>query len=137
MKTLKVPPKFDRLKLILIGIVGVILIVIGNFISGPSSHELQDDSSVLFELREYQALLAAELEKIVSSLDGVGDVHVSVALDAGPQIVYVTNTTTSRNSQSEPVSGGQNSLTVSESETSQVVTGREWVPETYLCKKKF
>ncbi|HHY12909.1 MAG TPA: hypothetical protein GX529_09810 [Firmicutes bacterium] len=142
MKALQVPfLKSDYLKLVLVGMLGVVLIVIGSFMSGSGKATIPDDHRILAELREYQNILAKQLEEVVSAVQGAGKVHVSIALERGPETVYVTNTTLSRNSQSESTSQGQTRQTITESETSQVVTGRisgsgdSLIPEKVIAPK--
>lgn len=142
MRALQLPFfKSEYLKLVLVGILGVILIVTGSLMSRPGKPKTSDDDLILSELREYQEALAQELETAVSHVEGAGKVRVSIALERGPETVYVTNTSVSKNSQSETTSQGQTRQTVTESQTAQAVMGRgsgsndSLIPEKVMAPK--
>lgn len=116
--------KSGYLKLVLVGLVGVLLMILGTIMSGSKTAPSPSGLNALSELKEYQDMLKKQLEEVVSALQGVGKVHVSLVLERGPETIYVTNITISRNSQTESTSQGQTRHTVSESEASQAVTGR-------------
>jgi len=142
VKTLQLPSlKPEYLKLVLVGILGVILIVAGSLMSRPGKSKTSDEEMILLELREYQEALAQDLERAVSYVEGAGKVRVSISLERGPETVYVTNTSISKNSQSETTSQGQTRETVTQSETAQAVMGRgtgssdSLIPEKVMAPK--
>lgn len=133
--------KPEYLKLALVGALGLILIIAGSLMSGSGKAADSGDHHVLSELREYQEALTSQLEQVISAIQGAGKVRVSITMERGPETIYVANTSTSRNAQSESTPQGQSRQTVTETETSQAVTGRgisagdSLIPETVLAPK--
>ncbi len=125
MKGLHIPlMKPNYLKLILLALIGVFLIVAGNFVPSGRTAKNLNNISIVSELKQYQDSITAELKDVISAIEGTGEVRVSIILETGPESIYVTNKSITQNSQSESTSQGQVRETVSQSETSQVVTGR-------------
>lgn len=113
----------DHLRLVLIGLLGIALLWLGSSLT-PSQKPEKADTQVLWDLEEYQARIAREVENVISSVKGVGKVKVKVTLEEGPAVSYVTNETRTTNRSTETSQDGGKRETVSESETSQPVTGQ-------------
>jgi stage III sporulation protein AG len=111
-------------KLALMGLAGVFLIVLGSYISrnektGPATIQYGAPG-----ILEYEDFIAGEVTKAVSAVKGAGEVLVSISLESGPESVYASNNTYSRNTQTELTASGDERMTSSENRTVQPVTGR-------------
>ncbi|MGI6620070.1 MAG: hypothetical protein ACOX35_01275 [Bacillota bacterium] len=130
--------KPEYLKLVLFGVLGLILVIAGSLMSDPGKAADSGEYHGLSGLREYQEALTSQLEQVISAIQGAGRVRVSITLERGHETVYAANTSVSRNTQSESTPQGQTRQTVTETETSQAVTGRglgsndSLLPETVL-----
>lgn len=95
--------------ILLIGLCGIILILI------PVSDREKKESSVVeketigFDVEEYER----KLEKILSQVEGAGDVTVMLSLKSGMETVYATD---SSNQSSESKGGSDSSLSISQDE---------------------
>jgi stage III sporulation protein AG len=87
--------------LVIVGIAGIVLIMLGDFLGGSpkkalSSSELQFDNDAYNA--QYVEKLQKDLTEFISKIEGVGAVEVLVTLETGVQYVYAANTKTSDDS---------------------------------------
>jgi len=87
--------------LVIVGIAGIVLIMLGDFLGSPSkktpsSSELQFDNDA-YNI-QYVEKLQKDLTEFISKIEGVGAVEVLVTLETGVQYVYATNTKSSDDS---------------------------------------
>jgi len=111
--------KGSNLRLILLGALGVLLVVAGSFM-GSGRGNVGEAGDLLTSLQSYERSLAAEVQRIVSSINGVGKVTVSVKLQAGPEKETLWSTQLSSETAVEKGQGN-------ERQTSQETVNRETV----------
>ncbi|MCQ4022085.1 MULTISPECIES: hypothetical protein [unclassified Ruminococcus] len=90
--------KDDKIKKIIIALCigGMILIFLSTFFSGSkgSSNDNANEKTVghsYTDLGEYKTKMEADLSKIISKIDGVGNAEVFLTLDNGSENVYAVN----------------------------------------------
>lgn len=123
----------QNLKLFLIGALGVCLLILGSILGRPAGEKpvLPETDS----LANLEAAMAANIERAVSAIKGVGKVQASVVLAAGPESLYAKNVQRSRTTQSEVSGSGETRENATENETSQPVTGRFGTSESPLVER--
>lgn len=123
----------QNLKLFLIGALGVCLLILGSILGRPAGEKpvLPETDS----LANLEADMAANIERAVSAIKGVGKVQASVVLAAGPESLYAKNVQRSRTTQSEVSGSGEIRENATENETSQPVTGRFGTSESPLVER--
>ena len=123
----------QNLKLFLIGALGVCLLILGSILGRPAGEKpvLPETDS----LANLEAAMAANIERAVSVIKGVGKVQASVVLAAGPESLYAKNVQRSRTTQSEVSGSGEIRENATENETSQPVTGRFGTSESPLVER--
>ncbi|HHW27826.1 MAG TPA: hypothetical protein GXX23_10925 [Firmicutes bacterium] len=123
----------QNLKLFLIGALGVCLLILGSILGRPAGEKpvLPETDS----LANLEAAMAANIERAVSAIKGVGKVQASVVLAAGPESLYAKNVQRSRTTQSEVSGSGEIRENATENETSQPVTGRFGTSESPLVER--
>lgn len=130
--------KGSNLRLVLLGALGVLLVVVGSFM-GAGGRARGEGDELLTSLQTYERDLAEELARIVSSIEGVGRVTVSVKLEAGFEKETLWSTQLSRQSTVENGQGNERQ-TSQESVSQEMVTVRAsgeespFVPRTRLPK---
>ncbi|MBE3520067.1 MAG: hypothetical protein IMW97_07165 [Firmicutes bacterium] len=130
--------KGSTLRLVLLGALGVLLIVAGSFMSSGRAARGEGDE-LLTSLLAYERGLAEEVARIVSSIEGVGRVAVSVKLEAGLEKETLWSTQLSRQSTVEKGQGTERQTSqenVSREMVSARLSGEEspFVPRTRLPK---
>lgn len=90
--------KDDKIKkiIIILGLGGIALIFISNFISGNAGKSGDETSSISAELSydglsEYKKSIEESLSSIISKIDGVGRTDVFLTLENGSENVYAVN----------------------------------------------
>ena len=136
VRTLNLSPvwKSQYLRIVLIGVLGVVLLLIGTFYTGarPAPDAGQFTAG---NLAEQEKAISKAVEDAVSAIRGVGRVQVRVTLEMGPESIYARNVTKSRTSQTETTQAGERRENVTENESSQPVTGRFGTAESPLTEK--
>lgn len=121
--------------LIVLFLVGVVLLTVSNFIpnaklidnpSSDVSSQVEDelpieDSSEADGLAEVEAALENRLETILSTVEGVGNVSVTITLENGPQYVYATNENVNESKVEEKDSNGGQRITTETTNSDQMV----------------
>jgi len=112
---------------------GVCLLILGSILGRPAGEKpvLPETDS----LANLEAAMAANIERAVSAIKGVGKVQASVVLAAGPESLYAKNVQRSRTTQSEVSGSGEIRENATENETSQPVTGRFGTSESPLVER--
>lgn len=112
----------EYVRLLLLGLLGVVLLVAGSMFS--KSSKMSDAQQTGFDVTQYERNLAKEVERVISAIKGAGKVVASVRVQGGPVSEYATNVTRTRNSQTETNPSGDTREVYSEQETVQAVSGR-------------
>ncbi len=130
--------KSSNLRLILLGLLGVMLVVAGSFM-GSGRTIGREGGELLASLQSYERWLAQEAERVVSTIEGVGKVTVSVKLEAGFEKETLWSTQLSRQTTVEKGQGNERQSS-QESVSREMVTTRAsgeespFVPRTRLPK---
>ncbi|ATW24028.1 hypothetical protein [Candidatus Formimonas warabiya] len=118
-------------KLLTIAFVGIVILNFANFFSGPKAADSQasllpknqDTGNDQLVYVPDSNTLESQLENILSEIDGVGDVSVSLVFAEGPTKEYAVNVnTTAREIQEKDQSGGIRT-TNEKTENGQMVMG--------------
>lgn len=82
--------KGKRNLIVAIGMLGIFLIFISNFISfnGKSSTEVEEEPASNLSADTYKSALEQELTSIVSCIDGVGEVRILITMESSTEDVY-------------------------------------------------
>lgn len=125
--------KSQYLQLVLLGVAGVALIIIGGSLQGPAREsEVKEHSSTV--LTQYENEIAREIERVVSTIRGVGKVSASVTLESGPKSMFALNIQGNRSSQKESTSSGEIRESSNETKSSQPVIARLGSGDTPLVE---
>lgn len=130
--------KGSNLRLILLGALGVMLVVAGSFM-GSGRGARGEGGELLTSLQAYERTLADEVARIVSSIEGVGKVTVSLKLEAGFEKETLWSTQLSRQTTVEKSQDNERQ-TSQETVSREMVTARAsgeespFVPRTRLPK---
>lgn len=120
----------NHLKLIWMGVLGVLLIVAGSIFPANSARESNKQSSVPSVLssstpRSYEDVLEAKLSNLLSQMKGAGAVAVSITLESGAMQEYAKNVVReAKTIQEKDTSGGIRSTTESK-ETESILVSKE------------
>lgn len=108
------------LKIIILVIVLFIIVILYFSVNNKSSFEKSSvkDSSNYQTTLEYCAELESKLEKVLSQINGAGQVKVMLTVDGSPEIKYASNTDTKTSSSS-------NGTTTTSSSTPIIVNGTD------------
>lgn len=123
--------------LLVLFLIGMVLLTVSNFI--PSSGENDGDTSAVSSLgqekisqeeapaaetatlAESEADIEERLETILSSVQGVGKVSVTVTLENGPQYIYATNENINESKVEEKDSNGSQRVTTETTNSDEMV----------------
>lgn len=128
--------KSPTLRLVLLGTLGVVLVLLGTAMGSPRA-EKGNDRALLAAVLDYERALASEVARVVSSIEGVGRVTVSVKLEGGFEQETLWSTQLSRQTSVEKGTGNERQ-TSQETLSKETVTARSsgqespFVPRTKL-----
>ena len=97
-------------------VIGLILIGLSNILNTPKDTPIEDSS---FSISKYCSSEEQRLEKILSHIDGVGNVHVMMTLENGVEYRYAADEKQSEDSVFTYSSGSENPSKVEQTENSQ------------------
>jgi stage III sporulation protein AG len=134
---LKIPDNLKKPKTIWIGValfIGLLLINVDRFYPEPATKEAipapispgdrETVPGVATDLATAEVLIEQRLEKILSAIEGAGNVKVTVFLAAGPKYKYAFNTTSNQRSIEEKDREGGTRVTMENNQTKQLVLFR-------------
>ncbi len=111
--------KFGFNIFIILGLLGVILIFLSEFDTKKVNNDKLHN-----EVEDYEQQIKTELESILSTVDGAGDVKVMLTIESGQENIYACQEKTSKDEQSTAgEKNGQRSTY--ENEVVMVTTGSE------------
>ncbi|MHB8758178.1 MAG: stage III sporulation protein AG [Bacillota bacterium] len=136
-------------RIILLLLLGLALILAGTLFNRPkpsSSEPTASDTPQTVTVAgalddpkgyaEYEKYLNAELERVLSLIDGAGRVTVSVTLESGPRYDYAMNeNTTERNTEEKDKSGGSRLITEIVRSLQMVLTRQGTGPEKPVLRQ--
>jgi stage III sporulation protein AG len=117
-------PKGTKI-LLIIGIIGIALIFLSEYVSFGNKQPQQASSSSSTEsLQSYTVSLEAKLKAIISNINGVGNANVMITFESGTQYVYEqtakeTNDTTN---QTQGDGGTQTTQNTNQETTPVIIT---------------
>lgn len=123
--------------LVVLFLIGVVMLAVSSFIPGneqdhpavseaaPGEQEKRDSAEAHREsttgMAEAEALMETRLASILSKVEGVGQVSVTVTLENGPQYIYAVNQDINETKTEEKDSGGSSRVTVETTNSDQMV----------------
>ncbi|MGQ9712649.1 MAG: hypothetical protein ACUVRC_08285 [Desulfotomaculales bacterium] len=120
--------------LLTLGAIGVALLFLGEFFPGPQKPVPPGDGSAnqvvkgvaqnQSRLEHEESYLAAQMEKMLSQIEGAGAVDVVVKLEGSAKVEYATNANTGRRVTEEKESGTVQRLTTENDANDQLVVVR-------------
>jgi len=115
-------PKGIKILLIL-GIIGIVLIFISEYVSfGNKQPVAANSSSSSDNLQNYTSSLETKLKTILSSIDGVGKADVMITFDSGTQFVYEQTAKETNNTTDQTQGdGGKQTTANNDNETTPVI----------------
>ena len=109
--------------------IGSILMILGNSLSGDPDKKQQTTLPLRVTqsdtLESSEKEMATRLEEALKQIAGVGNVSVTVFLNASPTFNYASNSNTSRRSIEEKDNGGGNRVTTENNNDEQLVVVKE------------
>ncbi len=141
---LKFSPKMLWIAVVLI--LGIVLMSLGNFVKTEVSHtpetdagktEMADNFRSGEETANIELNMEKRMEKVLSQIEGAGEVTVVLLLENGPEYRYVTNETTDRKTIEEEDQNGGKRLTTQANKKDELVLVRSerGVEEPVIVKK--
>jgi stage III sporulation protein AG len=117
-----VTPKGTKI-LLIIGIIGIALIFLSEYVSFGSKQPKQaSSSSSIQSLQSYSLSLEAKLKGIIGSINGVGKADVMITFDSGTQYVYEqTAKATNNTTDQKQGDGGTQTTQNTDQETTPVI----------------
>jgi stage III sporulation protein AG len=117
-------------RMILLGIVGIILILAGNFFDSREVKQKEEISAESVKTapvvnRSYEEVLETKLSNLLSQVKGAGAVAVSVTLEDGATQEYAKNISKESRVIQEKDNGGGTRTTTETKETDQILMGKE------------
>ena len=104
--------------------IGFVLMMLPNRSNGTKAYT--DDAK---DATQLQSNLEDKLSMILSKVDGAGDVRVVLSVEAGEEILFQTNDSTTSNEASG--SGSSTTVTVTDAERREKGLVRQVIPEVY------
>lgn len=101
------------------GLVGVVLLVLGNLTGKPGTSEPtqsregpEQHMGLTGQMRQEEEALAASLRALLAEVEGVGEVRVAVRLEGSTQVDFAVNTVTgNKTTQEKDRNGGSRTIT--------------------------
>ncbi|MFA9397670.1 MAG: stage III sporulation protein AG [Clostridiaceae bacterium] len=119
--------------ILIVLIIGIILILVGNFFSSIGSHDdaISNDNYT----SNYEEKKKSELETILNSIDGIGETRVMITFESGEEKVPAVNKTDSLNTtQEQDNSGGLRETTGENNQETVVMQGSSGSSDPLILK---
>ncbi len=86
-----ISPDKKRMALVIMGIAGMALIFISNYMSTSDNTKATEENVLpdnFISAKEYKQQLEAELSDIISSIEGAGNVKIMITMESGTEDIY-------------------------------------------------
>ena len=86
-----ISPDKKRTALVIMGIAGMVLIFISNYIQTSDNSKEVENTSVpenFISAKEYKQQLEGELSEIISAIEGAGNVKIMITMESGTEDIY-------------------------------------------------